>query len=97
MSERGGLFLFSLAVILASLIVAAWLIATGQAAYIDGLFLLICCLVFATVFGFYARYLIRSVLDASASPAVTKQALAARESPAPVPVSAAERTAAKVN
>jgi hypothetical protein len=66
MTDRGILFLFSLGVIFAVLGVAAWLITTGQTAYIDGLFLLICCLVLVLAFGLYVRYLIRSVMQAAA-------------------------------
>src|SRR5579862_5234478 len=58
MSDRGSLFLFSLGVILAYLAAAAWLIATGQVAYIDGLFLLICCLTLTMAFSLYVKYLI---------------------------------------
>lgn len=68
MSDRGILLLFSLGVILAALEVAAWLISTGQTAYIDGLFLLLCCLVLVLTFGLYVRYLVRSAMQAGATP-----------------------------
>lgn len=64
MSERGVLFLFSLCVVMASLVAAAWLVVTGQAAYIDGLFLLLCCLISAAAFSLYLRYLIRKAMEA---------------------------------
>ena len=84
MTNRGILFLFSLGVILAALGVAAWLISTGQIAYIDGLFLLICCLVLAVAFGLYVRYLIRSVMQAAAPPTgPAKITVTTQEKPGP--------------
>lgn len=89
MSDRGFLFLFSLGVIIASLAAAVWLIATGQAAYIDGLFLLICCLVLVLAFSLYVRYLIGSVMQVTARAAgpakITTAALEKPVPPAPVP------------
>ena len=83
MSDRGILFLFSLGVILTSLGVAAWLIATGQAAYIDGLFLLICCLILTMAFSLYVKYLIKSAMQATARPTVpAKSAANIQEKPA---------------
>jgi hypothetical protein len=76
-TDRGTLFLFSLGVSLTALGVAGWLIRTGQTAYIDGLFLLLCCLVLVLAFGLYVRYLIRSVIQAAAPPT------AAQEKPRP--------------
>jgi hypothetical protein len=68
MSDRGILLLYSLGVIFAALGVATWLIRTGQTVYIDGLFLLLCCLVLILTFGLYVRYLIRNVIQAAAPP-----------------------------
>ena len=96
MTDRGTLFLFSLGVILAALGVAAWLIGTGQAAYIDGLFLLLCCLVLMLAFGLYVRYLIRSVMQAAAPPIVpAKIAAATHEKRAPLERAATKPTAEK--
>jgi len=78
MTDRGIMFLFSLGVILAALGAAGWLIGTGQTAYIDGLFLLLCCVVIVLAFGLYVRYLIRSVIQAATPPA------AAQEKPKPL-------------
>jgi putative copper export protein len=78
------LFLFSLGVILAALGVAAWLISTGQTAYIDGLFLLICCLVLVLAFGLYIRYLIKTVMQTDAPPAgPAKFTTTTQETPVP--------------
>lgn len=79
MSDRGLLCIFSLCVIAASLAVAVWLAATGQAAYVDGLFLLISCLVLALAFGLYVRYLVRSVAAENPVATPSKSAAAAPE------------------
>jgi hypothetical protein len=60
MSDRGFLFLFSVVMIVAGLAAAAYLVATGQAITMDGLFLTLTALVLAAGFGLYLRYLIRS-------------------------------------
>ena len=81
MSDRGFLFLFSCAVILASLGAAGWLVFTGQAATVDGLFLLLTCLTVALAFGLYVMFLIRRVMESleqpAAKPAASKAATAA--------------------
>lgn len=90
-SDRGLLFVFSLCVIAASLAVAVWLAATGQAAYVDGLFLLISCLVLALAFGLYVRYLIRSAMVGAPVTTPAKSAAAAPEKAAsPVPAESRE-------
>lgn len=61
MSDRGLLVVFSLCVIVGCLSAAVWLAVTGQAAYIDGLFLMLSCLVLALAFGLYVRYVIVSI------------------------------------
>lgn len=87
MSDRAILFLFSCAVIIASLAAAGWLIATGQAGTVDGLFLLLTCLVTALAFGLYVLFMIRRALESleppaakpAAKPAAAKPALATAE------------------
>ena len=74
MSDRGFLFLFSCAVILASLGAAVWLMATGQAATVDGLFLLLTCLTVAAAFGLYVMFLIKRVMQSLGQPAPPKAA-----------------------
>ena len=64
MSDRGFCFLFSCAVILASLCAAGWLAATGQATTVDGLFLLLTCLVVALAFALYVMFMIRRAMEA---------------------------------
>lgn len=62
MSDRAFLFLFSLAVVVAALGAAAWLVATYQVGTVDGLFLFSSCTVIALAFGLYLRWMIRSAL-----------------------------------
>ena len=56
MSDRGLLFLFSVLMIAAGLGAAAWLVATGQAGTVDGLFLVLTALITAAAFALYARF-----------------------------------------
>ncbi len=88
MSDRGLLFVFSVVVVLASLAAAGWLVATGQAASVDGLFLLLTCLVMAFAFGLYLAFVIRRAMQSVSAPAATQAAKAgsgaAAAKPAPV-------------
>jgi hypothetical protein len=63
MSDRGLLFLFSIFMILISLGAAAYLVATGQALTIDGLFMVLVALLIAVVFGFYIVFMIRRAME----------------------------------
>ncbi len=58
MSERGFLFLFSVLLALGGLGAAVWLIASGQASGVDGLFLLLSSLLVALVFALYATFVL---------------------------------------
>ena len=62
MSDRAFLFLFSAFMVLAGLSGMGWLVATGQAASFDGLFLFCSCAVIALSFALYLRWLIRSAM-----------------------------------
>jgi hypothetical protein len=85
MSDRGILFLFSLLMVVASLGAAGWLLATGQAGSVDGLFLLLTCLVVAFAFSLYLVFLIRRVRESLQAPAPQSAKVAAPQSkPAPV-------------
>jgi hypothetical protein len=79
MNDRAVLFLVSVAVVLVCLGASGWLVATGQAAYLDGLFLLATCLVLAFAFGAYIVVLIRRAMEElNAAPAAqTRTATAA--------------------
>lgn len=88
MSDRAILFVFSIAVEIASLAAAAWLLASGQAAYVDGLFLLLTCLLIALAFGLYLLFVIRRAMEpepAPAQPAKTAAAASARAAAKPAP------------
>ncbi len=86
MSDRGFLFLFSVLVVIASLGAAGWLLASGQAGSVDGLFLLLTCLLIALAFGLYLMFLIRRAMESLAQPpaAKAKAVPAAQSKPAPV-------------
>lgn len=88
MSDRGVLFLFSLLMILASLGAAAWLLVTGQAGTVDGLFLLLTALLNAAVFGLYVKFVIGRAMEA--------QKKAQAPAPASAAAKAAKQTAAPV-
>ena len=79
MSDRAILFLFSVCVEIASLGAAGWLLATGQAASVDGLFLLLTCLLVALAFALYLLFMIRRAQE-SLAPA--KQPAKATATPA---------------
>lgn len=83
MSDRGILFLVSVAVVVMSLAAAVWLVVSGQAAYLDGIFLVTICLLMAAAFGLYIAFLIR-------------RAIAELEAPKPAPKAAAAAGASKV-
>jgi hypothetical protein len=76
--------------IVGSLATSGWLLATGQAATVDGLFLLICALLIAGAFALYVMFMIRRAIEAvtPAPPPVVRAA------PAPKP--AAPATASQV-
>jgi len=69
MSDRAFLFLFSVFMILAGLGTTAWLLATGQAGTVDGLFLVLTALLTALVFALYVIFMIRRAMEAAAKPA----------------------------
>jgi hypothetical protein len=86
MSDRAFLFLFSVVVVVASLGAAGWLLASGQAGSVDGLFLLLTCLLIALSFTLYLGFLIRRAMASLAAPPVAKAkaAPAAQGKPAAV-------------
>lgn len=68
---------------------AVWLVITGQALTVDGLFLVLTALLTAVVFGLYCMYAVRSAMAAKAEPAkpaAKAPAAAAAAKPAPAPV-----------
>ena len=92
MSDRAFLFLFSCAVILASLWAVGWLVATGQAASVDGLFLSLMCLTIALAFGLYVMFMIRRAMEVPEQPAAKPaKAPAAPTQAKPAPLVPAEK------
>jgi hypothetical protein len=92
MSDRGFLFLFSIVMIVGCLASAGWLLATGQAGTVDGLFLLLTALLMALVFALYVMFVIRRAMEAAkpAAPSpVAKAAPAAAKPVAPATASQA--------
>lgn len=86
------LFIISVAVILVGLAGAGWLVVTGQAMTVDGLFLLLTCGLVALAFALYLWFLIGRALKALQPPppktAPASAAAAAAKKPAPAPVEA---------
>lgn len=84
MSDRGFLFLFSILMFLGGLATAGWLFATGQAATVDGLFLLLTALLVALCFLLYLVFMIRRAMEAppGAQPAKAGAVAAAKPTPA---------------
>jgi len=87
MSDRGWLFLFSIFMIVASLGAAVLLVVSGQAATVDGLFLLLTALLSALVFALYVLFVIHRAMEAAAKPATQPAKAGATPAPAkPQPV-----------
>jgi membrane protein DedA with SNARE-associated domain len=83
MSDRGFLFLFSVLMIVGGIGAAGWLVASGQAATVDGLFLVLTALLVAAAFGLYLKYMIGRALEEAQAPAPqTAKAPAAKTVPA---------------
>jgi hypothetical protein len=92
MSDRGFVFLFSVFMIAAGGGSAAYLVATGQAGTVDGLFLVLTALLLALVFALNAIYMLNRAMETARGPATqpAKAAAGAKPAkPAPVPVSQA--------
>ena len=85
MSDRGILFLFSILMVIVALAAAAWLVVSGQAGSVDGLFLLLTCLLTAFAFGCYLLYMVHRAMEAL-QPA--PKAAAAKAAPAKAPAAA---------
>jgi len=91
MSDRGFLFLFSLLMIAAGVGSAAYLVATGQAGTVDGLFLVLTALLLALVFALYVIYMIRRAMELAKGPAAQPaKAAAAKTATKPSPAPAAQ-------
>ena len=83
MSDRGFLFLFSVLTIIGSLAYCAWVVASGQALTMDGLFMMLTALLVAAVFGLYIKFMISRELEAQkAAVEPAKPAAPAKAKPA---------------
>jgi ABC-type uncharacterized transport system permease subunit len=69
MSDRAMVFLFSVFMIAASAAAAFWLLITGQADTVDGLFMVLTSLLVAACFALYVLYMIRRAMEAQGKPA----------------------------
>jgi membrane protein DedA with SNARE-associated domain len=87
MSDRGFLFLFSVLMIVGGVAAAAYLVATGQAGTVDGLFLVLTALLVAAVFGLYVKYMLgRAMEEAKTLKAESAKAPAKESAAKPAPV-----------
>jgi len=85
MSDRGFLFLFSVLMIAAGVACVAYLVVTGQAATVDGLFLALTALTLAAGFAIYLVYMIRRAMQpAKTAPAAAKSPASPAAKPAAV-------------
>ena len=89
MSDRGFLFLFSILMIVGCLATAGWLFATGQAATVDGLFLLLTALLVALCFALYVMFMISRAMEA-AKPAAEPAKAGAAKATKPAPATASQ-------
>lgn len=85
MSDRGFLFLFSVLTIVAAVATVAYLVATGQAATVDGMFLALTALLLAVGFAMYLIYLIGRAME-PAKPAAPAPKAAASPAAKPAEV-----------
>ena len=83
MSDRGFLFLFSILMIGAGGAAVAYLVATGQAGTVDGLFLTLTALLLAVCFAMYLSYLIHRAMEPPKRAAAVTQTAAASSAAKP--------------
>jgi hypothetical protein len=87
MSDRAVLFLFSVFMVIVSLAASGWLLVSGQAGSVDGLFLLLTCLLTALAFSLYLMFMVNRAKE-SLKPAPAAKPAAAK--PAPKPASSSQ-------
>lgn len=77
--------MFSVAMIAGAVACVGYLVATGQALTLDGLFLALAALLLAAGFALYLVYMIRKSMEAAKAPApAARPAAATAAKPAPV-------------
>lgn len=86
MTDRGFLFLFSVFMILASGGTVGYLLASGQAGTVDGLFTVLTAALVAAAFLLYVAFMIRREMEPPAKPAPAAKAAAPAASKTPAPV-----------
>ena len=87
MSDRGFLFLFSILMIVGGVGAAVYLVVTGQAGTVDGLFLVLTALLVAAVFGLYVKFMIgRAMEEAQTTKAAPAKAASKEAAVKPAPV-----------
>jgi membrane protein DedA with SNARE-associated domain len=69
--------------IVGGLAAAGWLVASGQAGTVDGLFLVLTALLVAVVFGLYVKYMIGRAMEEAKSPLAPQHAKAPNAKTAP--------------
>lgn len=67
--------------VIVGLAAAGWLIVSGQAGYVDGLFLLLTCLLVAAAFGLYLMFMINRAKESLQPAPAGKPAAAAKAAP----------------
>ena len=88
MSDRFWLFIFSIVMIIGGLAASVWLILSGQALTVDGLFLLLVALLAVLVFALYLKFMLGNAMKAAkAAAAPAKPAAKAAAKPTPAAVS----------
>jgi hypothetical protein len=90
MSDRGLLFLFSIFMIVVGLAATGWLLATGQAGTVDGLFLVLTALLNVAVFGLYVLYMLGRAMEAPKAAAQPTKAGAPSSAAKPAPAAQAQ-------
>ena len=90
MSDRGFLFLFSVLMIVAGIGAAAWLVATGQAGTVDGLFMVLTALLIAAAFAMYVAFIVRRAMEAAQPAAKPAKAGAGATAAKPAPATVAQ-------
>ena len=90
MSDRLWLFIFSVLMIVGGLAASAWLIISGQALTVDGLFLLLVALLAALVFALYLKFLIGNAMKAAKPAAAPAKPAAAKPAAKPTPAAVSE-------
>jgi hypothetical protein len=86
MSDRLFLLLFSALMIFGSLAATVWLVISGQALTVDGLFLVLVLLLIAAAFALYLKFLMGKAMEAAqaASQPAKPEKPAAKPAPATV-------------